>query len=116
MLSLAKKVMAKYRTLLVKMALDNLANQQAKLNYERLCDLQVLLGLSCILPSLKSIHALIKFAQMKDVYVRDLVAVIKFKTTYESHKENFSFQIIYQKITQITYNSKLQLNLQKNVF
>jgi hypothetical protein len=34
MLNLAKRVMEKYKTLLVKMALDNLTNQKAKLNYE----------------------------------------------------------------------------------
>ncbi len=77
MLSLAKKVMVECRTLLVKMTLDNPTNQQAELNYEKLCDFQVLLGLSCILPLLESIHALVKFAQMKDVYVCDLVAAIK---------------------------------------
>jgi hypothetical protein len=56
MLNLAKRVMAKYKILLVKMALDSLTNQQAKLNYENLCDLQVLLWFACILsmPSLNS--------------------------------------------------------------
>jgi hypothetical protein len=77
MLSPTKKMMAQYKTLLVKMALDNTTNQQAKLNYEKLCDLQVLLGLSYILPLLESIDALVKFAQMKDVSVCDLVATIK---------------------------------------
>jgi hypothetical protein len=77
MLNLAKKVTAKYRTLLVKMALDSPTNQQAKLNYENLCDFQVLLGLVCILPLLEFVHAFIKFAQMKDVYMCDLVAIIK---------------------------------------
>jgi hypothetical protein len=46
----------------MKMALDNLINQQAKKNYEHLCDLQILLGLACILPILEFVHALIKFA------------------------------------------------------
>jgi hypothetical protein len=41
-----------------------------------LCDLQVLLGLACILPLLEPIHALIKFTQIRDVYVRDLMVVI----------------------------------------
>jgi hypothetical protein len=77
MLSLAKRVMAKYKTLLVKMALDSLTYQQAKLNYENLCDLQVLLGLACILPLLEFVHSLIKFAQTRDVYMCDVVVVIK---------------------------------------
>jgi hypothetical protein len=69
--------MVEYNTLLLKMALDNPTNQWAKLNYENLCDLQVLLGFACILPLLEYVHAFIKFAQMKDVYVCDLVATIK---------------------------------------
>ncbi len=77
MLSLAKKMMVEYKTMLVKMALDSLTNQQAQLNHENLCDLQVLLGFACILPLLESIHALIKCTQMKNVYVCDLVVVIK---------------------------------------
>jgi hypothetical protein len=39
MLSRAKKVMAEYKILLVKMALDSPTNQQVKLNCENLCDL-----------------------------------------------------------------------------
>ncbi len=69
--------MAKYRTLLVKMALDSPTNQQIKLNYENLCDLQVLFGLVCILPLLEFFHALIKFAQMRDLCVCDPMVAIK---------------------------------------
>jgi hypothetical protein len=58
-------MMSKYKTLLVKMALDSPTNQQIKLNYENLCDLQVLLGLVFILPLLNCVYALIKFAQMR---------------------------------------------------
>jgi len=76
MLSPTKIVMAKYKTLLVKMALDSPTNQQVKLNYENLCDPQVLFGLVCILP-LEFVHAFIKFAQMRDLYVCDLVVAIK---------------------------------------
>jgi hypothetical protein len=77
MLSLAKGEMEKYKILLVKMALGSLTNQQAKLNYENLCDIQVLLRLAYILPLLEFVHTFIKFVQMKDVYVCDLVVVIK---------------------------------------
>jgi hypothetical protein len=70
LLSLAKRVMAKYRTFLVKMVLDNLTNQH-------LCDFQILLGLPCILTLLEFVHALIKFAQIRDVFVCDLMAIIK---------------------------------------
>jgi hypothetical protein len=33
--------------------------------------------LACILPLLEFVHALIKFAQLKDVYVCDMMAIIK---------------------------------------
>jgi hypothetical protein len=55
------------------MILDYPKNQQAKLNYENLCDFQVLLGLATILPLLEYVHVLINFAQMRDVFVCDLV-------------------------------------------
>jgi hypothetical protein len=77
MLSFTKKIMAKYKTLLVKMALDNLTNQQVMLNYEHLCDIHIFLGLACIFPLLEFVHALIKFAQYRYVLVCDLVATIK---------------------------------------
>jgi hypothetical protein len=77
MLSPAKIIMAKYKTLLVKMALNSPTNQQAMLIYEHSCDFHILLGLVCILHLLKSMHALIKFAQSRDVFVCDLVATIK---------------------------------------
>ncbi len=77
MLSLAKRLMAEYKTLLVKVELNRPTNQQAKQNHEHLCDLQILLVLVCNLPLLEFVHALIKFAQMWDVFVCDLVAVIK---------------------------------------
>jgi hypothetical protein len=44
--------MAKYKTLLMKMALDNTNNEKAKANFDLLCDVQVMLGLATILPLL----------------------------------------------------------------
>jgi hypothetical protein len=73
MLNTTKKIVAKYKSLLVKMALDNLINRQIMLNYVHLCDLHIFLGFGCILPLLESVHALIKFAQFRNVYVYDLV-------------------------------------------
>jgi hypothetical protein len=56
------------------MASDSPINQQAMLIYEHFCDLHILLGLVCILHLLKSMHALIEFAQSRDVFACDLVA------------------------------------------
>ncbi len=50
MLSLAKRMMVEYKTLVVKMVMDQNTNQQSKFNYEHLCELQILLGLTCICP------------------------------------------------------------------
>ncbi len=77
MLSPTKRLKVRYKALLVKMVLDNHINQQAKQIYEQLCDLQILLGLAYILPLLESMHALIKFAHMWDVFVCNLVVAIK---------------------------------------
>jgi hypothetical protein len=77
MLSLAKRVMVEYKTMFMKMAFDNPTNQQVMLNNEHLCNIHSLFGLVYILPLLESMHALIKFAQFKNVFVCDLVATIK---------------------------------------
>jgi hypothetical protein len=100
MLSLAKRLMVEYRTFLVKMALDNLTNQQAKQNYEHLCDFQTLLGLAYILPLLESMHALIKFAHMRIIFVCDLVVVIKvcqgdIYNMYLEQNSNFTTDIFW---------------------
>jgi hypothetical protein len=76
MLSFAKKLLAEYKTLLVKMAMDSFTNHQTKFNYEHLCDLQILLELSCIFPLLEFVHVFIKFAQIWNVFVCDLVVAI----------------------------------------
>ncbi len=77
MLSPTKKVMARYKILLVKMAFDNLINQQVMLNYEHFCDIHIFLGFAYISPSLESMQVVIKFAQSRDVFVCDLVVAIK---------------------------------------
>jgi hypothetical protein len=45
----------------MKMAIDNPSNEKAKIKFDLLCDVQVMLGLAAILPLLHSIHNLIKF-------------------------------------------------------
>ncbi len=78
MLSPTKRMIIEYKTLFVMIMLDNLTNQQAKMNYGHLRDLQMLLGLiACILLLLESMHILIKFAHMKDVFMWNLVVAIK---------------------------------------
>jgi hypothetical protein len=49
----------------------------AKVNIELICDVNLLISLSYLLPMLKIAHAFIKFAQKKDVFVCDYVVAIK---------------------------------------
>ncbi len=46
MLEPTKRVMSEYRTLVVKMAFDSTNNNFAKVNFELLCDIEVLYGLA----------------------------------------------------------------------
>jgi hypothetical protein len=53
MLSHFKKVFSEYKTLVTKMVEDNVIVDISKTNYELMCDLETLLGLSCIIPLLE---------------------------------------------------------------
>jgi hypothetical protein len=55
MLSPRKNFFAKYKLLVVKMAEDSDDIENAKNNYELPCDVEMLLGLACILPYLETI-------------------------------------------------------------
>jgi hypothetical protein len=77
MLEPLKQVMAKYKTLIVKMSQDNVSITQTRFNLDLLCDLHMLLGLSCLLPLLEVMHALIKFAQGRDIFICDFVTIVK---------------------------------------
>jgi hypothetical protein len=72
MLSPTKRVMEKYKTLLMKMALDMNVNFQAATNFEHLVDLEVLLSLL-----LEHVHNLIKFFQHNNIFVCDFVSAGK---------------------------------------
>jgi len=71
-------MMAEYKTLIMKMSHDSVSIAQARFNLDLFCDLHMLLGLSCLLPLLEVMNALIKFAQGRDVFIYDFVAVVKF--------------------------------------
>jgi hypothetical protein len=77
MLNPEKKMMAMYMPLLAKMAKDNPSIMFAKVNFKFFCDVNLLIFLCCLLPMLEIIHALIKFAQKRDLLVCDYVVAIK---------------------------------------
>jgi hypothetical protein len=62
MLSPSKCVLNEYKPLIVKMAKDNSTINIAKPKYELLCDVEMFLGLACVLPLLEVVQCLTKFA------------------------------------------------------
>ena len=93
MLSPFVRIMNEYRVLLIKMAVgslplapdangklgkkDKLLMKLASCNLSFPQDFQVLLTLSALLPLLRSVHSLIKFAQSREVFICDYVATIQ---------------------------------------
>ncbi len=57
-----KWVYSKVRPSMVKMHVKNQQNDFERKNQNSLCDVEVILGLHCILPLLECVHALIKVA------------------------------------------------------
>jgi hypothetical protein len=63
--------------LLAKMVKDTPSIMFAKMNFELLCDINLFISLSSLLPMLETIHALIKFEQKINFFVCDYVVAIK---------------------------------------
>ncbi len=59
------------------MAKDTPSIMSTGVNFELLCDVNLFIFFSCLLPMLETIHALIKFAEKRNVCVCDYVAAIK---------------------------------------
>ncbi len=77
MLSFAKRILAEYKTLVVKMHDDLHIVATTKTNLQYLCDIEVVMGLAYIMLLLESVHALIKFAHAYDTFVCDFVIAVK---------------------------------------
>ncbi len=75
MLEPLKQMMAKYKTLIMKMSQDNVSIVQAMFNLDLFNDLHML-GLFCLLPLLEAMNALIKFAQRRDIFICEVVVAI----------------------------------------
>jgi hypothetical protein len=90
MLELANKVRNEYYTLVVKMVMDFVINNFAKVKFELLCDIEDLYGLALLLPLLKEVNNLMKLAQVRDVFVIEYLVEIKFcQTIFFSHFVDF---------------------------
>jgi hypothetical protein len=72
-----KRVLSEYRALVLKMHMDAPSLATAKANLNLLCEIELLLGLTCILPMLEALTYLMKFSQQTTCFVCDMVAAIK---------------------------------------
>ncbi len=60
MLAPNNRVLAEYKSLVVKMGDDMAKNASTQNNYELLCDCDIVLGLTCVLPMLEVVQSLSK--------------------------------------------------------
>jgi len=59
------------------MHVESPKNDIANKNLNVLCDVELILGLPCLLPLLECVHKFIKIVQGQDVFVCNLVEVVK---------------------------------------
>jgi hypothetical protein len=74
MITLTKRVWYQYKPLLVKMVEDVATVDNAKANYELICNVETLLGLPYVLPLLECVQSLNNFAQSYQVFICDFIA------------------------------------------
>jgi hypothetical protein len=67
-----------YKPLIVKVAQDTATINTTKVNHELLCDVETLLGFTCIFPLLEIVQGFSKFAQPRcAIFIHDCVSIIK---------------------------------------
>jgi len=76
MLSPLKRLLAHYKSLVVKMHFDCEKNKSVYGNFELFCDLDVILGLPYVMPILEVVHYVIKYAQCWGVFIMDILDAI----------------------------------------
>jgi hypothetical protein len=57
---------------------DAISVATANTNYELLCDVETVMGLTCVLPMLEAMQSLNKLVQNKDTFICDFVSTVKF--------------------------------------
>jgi hypothetical protein len=63
MLAPFKRLVFEYKFVVMKMFEDLLTNPIVATNYELLCDVEIVMGLTCVLPMLEVVQSLNKLAQ-----------------------------------------------------
>jgi sulfur relay (sulfurtransferase) DsrF/TusC family protein len=77
MFSLAKWILIEYKIIAIQMFDEQASHDTSKVGLELLCDVEVFLGLTCIIPMLELVLGLSKFAQNQDIFICDFVVTIK---------------------------------------
>jgi hypothetical protein len=79
MLAPFKILVFEYKSVVMKMFEDLLINHVAATNYELFCDVETMMGLTCVLPMLEVVQSLSKVVQNKDCFI--CVCVVAMKLT-----------------------------------
>jgi hypothetical protein len=77
MLFFVKRILEEYKTFVVKMNNGLHAIEVTRINFEFLCDVEVIMGFIYIMPMLEVLHGFIKFTRSCDIFVCDFVISIK---------------------------------------
>lgn len=77
MLSFTKWIYLEYHPLIAKMHVENVKSDGVGKKLSCLCDVEVILRLSCIIPLFECVHALIKIAYRKNIFVCNFVDFVK---------------------------------------
>jgi hypothetical protein len=70
-------MLGKYKSLVVNMHTNAPKSKLVWENLDLLCDLELVFDLSCILPMLKVVHTLIKYAQRQKVFICGFIDAMK---------------------------------------
>ncbi len=62
---------------MIQMFDEQTSHDIATTSLELLCDVEMFLGLTCIIPMLEFVQGLSKFAQNRDIFICDFVVVVK---------------------------------------
>ncbi len=77
MLTQSKRFVFEYKSVVMKLLEDLPTNHVAATNYELLCDVETMMGLTCVLLMLEAVQNLNKLVQNKDCFISDFVASMK---------------------------------------
>ncbi len=78
MVAFSKVVLEEFKILLVKMAKNATANEFAVVNYELLCDIEIIMGHTCLFLMLEALQGLSKYAQNREIFICDFMGNVKF--------------------------------------